>query len=317
LTREDIAGGDYVPRQRDTKEAQEIEDKRISDNIDEYTKNNAEFIIALNIINLSFEKVARQIIEAGLKKELKFTVMKDRKKKEATIFHIKQSSRYDTENRVDIPLDQPIFRIKLPVEKKTGKIGSWNSYKDRFVPCVFDARKMNKKNGYKPVAAYVKKGKKKVALNRTNVTGFVTFKSLFSGTINFDSATVSKQGLSMGNKFYDMYIIRHKSVAVQETVSTNDISNMRSGMASDDEGSDVDLDEEENESVKLDNAENTNEPDPDQSDDDDGAYQDGPDDSDEGDELSDHDEGDDEGGDDEGEVQKPKSKGKSVPKKKK
>ena len=243
LKREDIEGGDYVPRIRETESDQEKENKRVCGNIDTYVDNNVKLIQVLDILNASFAKVANEII--AQEKDLKFTVRKDRKKKEITIFPLKQVTRYDDEKRVDIPLEAPIFRVKIPVYKKDGRIGVWNSYKDQFRDVVFDARKMTKKNGFKPVPAYVKKGKKKVPLNRSNVQGYITYKSLVSGTIHFDSATISKAGISFGNKFYDMFIVRHKSAGAVETVTADDISEMRGGLASDDEGSDVELAEED------------------------------------------------------------------------
>jgi hypothetical protein len=258
MLREDIEGGDYVARPRETEKEQEIENKRIIENVDEYLANNIKLIQVLDILNNSFVNVANEIIEADKKKTLKFTVRKDRKKKEITIFPLKQSNRYDDEKREDIPLDSPIFRIKLPVYKKDGRIGTWNSYKDQFRPTVYDARKMTKKNGYKPVAAYVKKGTKKIELNRKNVTSFITYKSLISGTVNFESATISKAGISLGNKFYEMYIVRHKSNTAKETVTVNEIASMRAGIASDDEGSDVDEEDVKKES-DGDHTDNDNE----------------------------------------------------------
>lgn len=245
LSREDIEGGDYVPRTLSTREDQEKEVKRVAKNIDGYTANNAKLIQVLDILNASFIKVASEIIEADKNREVKFTVRKDRKKKDVTIFPLKQSTRYDEEKREDIPLESPIFRIKVPVYKKDGRIGAWNNYKDCFRPIVFDARKMTTKNGFTPVPAYVKKGKKKIPLNRSNVSGYITYKSLVSGIIQFDSATISKAGISCGNKFYNMYIVRHKSASKPETVTAEDISDMREGLASDEEGSDVELEEKE------------------------------------------------------------------------
>lgn len=241
--RSEVEGGDYVPRVRDTPEAQAIENKRVSKNIDEYMTNNETLIQALDILQVSFVKVAKEIIEADKAKKLKFTVRKDRKVKDVPICMIKQSVRYDEEKREEVPLDAAIFRIKLPVYKKDGRIGQWNTFKDEFRDIVFDARKMNKKNGFKPFPAYVKKGKKKMPLDRKNVQGFITYKSLISGSINFDSATISKAGISLGNKFYDMYIIRHRSANTKETVTVDEITNMRAGLASDDEGSDDEIDD--------------------------------------------------------------------------
>lgn len=243
LTRADIECGDYVPRVMETEAAQAAENARIAKNIDMYLANNAKMIQALDILNNSFRTVSTEIVEAEKRKELKFTVQKDRKKNDVPVFPIKQSMRYDENERQDVPLQNPIFRIKLAVCAKDGRIGRWSSYNNRFEHTVFDARKMTKKNGYANVPAYVKVGKTKNDLNSKNVAGYITYKSLISGSINFESATISKTGISFGCKFWEIYIVRHKSSSGVETVSRDIISNMRGALGSDDEGSDVELTE--------------------------------------------------------------------------
>jgi hypothetical protein len=244
--RSEIEGGDYIPKVRSTPEAQTIENKAVSEKIDEYMENNAKLIQALDIIQISFSKVAKEIIEADKAKKLKFTVKKDRKIKDTPICTIKQSMRYDEEKKEEVPLDAAIFRIKLPVYTKDGRIGQWDKFKDEFRSIVFDVRRMNEKNHYKDVPAYVKEGKNKIHLNRKNVQSFITYKSLITGSIKFESATVSKAGISLGNKFHDMYIIRHRSSNSQETFTVNEITNMRAGMASDDEESDDEINIKDN-----------------------------------------------------------------------
>ena len=243
LERKDIEGGDYVPRTMEDPTKQENEVRRVKENIDGYMENNAKLIQVLNILNESFVKVANEIIEAEHNQKLDFTVQKDRKKKEVQVHPIMQTTRYDEVAKEDVKLPTSIFRIKLPVYKKDGRIGTWNTFKDCFKPIVYDARKMTKKNGYKPVPAYVRSNKKKVELNVKNVQGFITYKSLIMGSINFESATISKAGISFGNKFNEIYIVRHKSSSVREVINTELISKMRGFLGSDDEGSDVEIDD--------------------------------------------------------------------------
>ncbi len=252
FSREELECGDYVPRIRETKEAQLIENERVSKNIDTYISSNEKLIKALDILQTSFTKVAKEIIEADQNKKLKFTVCKDRKLKDVAICSIKQSSRFDEKKREDVPLDAAIFRIKLPVYKEDGRIGQWDRHKDEFRDIVFDARRMTKKNGFKAVPAYVKKDKKKIPLSRTNVQGFITYKSVISGSINFDSATISKSGISLGNKFYEMYIIRHRTTNNTKAPPVEEIINLRSGLASDDEGSDEEINGEDGETENKD-----------------------------------------------------------------
>lgn len=242
MTREDIAGGDYVPRVMDSPELQEAENARVNRNIDEYVANNVEMIRALDILNESFIKLAEDIIAAGDRKELSFSCRKDRKK-DPHIYSIKQSTRYDSDKKEDVPLEAPIFRIKLPVHKPDGRIGYFSKFKNAVMPIVFDARKMTKKNGFKPVPATVKIGNKSHELDRKNVSEFITYKSLITCVIKFDTATFSKAGVSFGNRFHEMFIVRHKSAMTRETITPAAISSLRGGLGSDDEGSDVEIDE--------------------------------------------------------------------------
>ena len=240
LKREEIEGGDYVPKKRDTPEAQEKENERLKSNIDRYMVNNDKFLRVLDIINLSYKKVCE-----GLKKQsksLKFRIKKDRNQKDITVFSIKQTTRLDRDTNEDIDLENPIYRLKIPVYKKDGRIGVWSNYYNLFKPVVFDARKMNKKNGFKPVAAKVKVSGKSRDLDVTNASSFITYKSLIGGHIQFECIVASKFGLSLNNGFYDLYVYRHKSKVAQSTMSAEDIMQMRGGAESEEESeSDVEL----------------------------------------------------------------------------
>lgn len=255
LKRDDVEGGDYVPKEKSSPGLQAIEDKRITDNIDRYMANNIKFIKVLNIIDASYKTVCADI--KAKEKTFSFRVRKDRKQTDITVFSIKQETRLDRDTNKDEKLEQPIYRLKVPVCKKDGRIGVWSNYNNKFQPTVFDARKMNKKNNYQPVPAKVKVDGKLRDLDVTNASSFIVYKSLIGGNMTFECIVASKFGLSMNNSFYDLYVYRHKTKSSQPTLSKEDIIKMRGG-ASEDEDEDEDEpvnDEDDNDNdEKVDNG---------------------------------------------------------------
>lgn len=279
MKREDVECGDYVPKERDTPELQDVEDKRVSDNIDRYMNNNEKFLKVLDIIDSSYKTVCADIKEK--ESTFSFRVRKDRNQKDITVFSIKQVTRLDSDTNKDEKLENPIFRLKLPVCKKDGRIGIWSNYHNEFRPTVFDARKMNKKNNYQPVPAKVKVDGKLRDLDVTNVSSFVVYKSLIGGNISFECIVASKFGLSMNNSFYDLYVYRHKKKSSQPTLSKDDIIQMRGGASEDEEededddaelvdenGEDEDEDEDDD-AVDAEPVDTDEEPDDDEEDEDD------------------------------------------------
>ena len=200
--------------------------------------NNEKFLKVLDIIDSSYKTVCADIKEK--ESTFSFRVRKDRNQKDITVFSIKQVTRLDRDTNKDEKLENPIFRLKLPVCKKDGRIGIWSNYHNEFRPTVFDARKMNKKNNYQPVPAKVKVDGKLRDLDVTNVSSFVVYKSLIGGNISFECIVASKFGLSMNNSFYDLYVYRHKTKSSQPTLSKDDIIQMRGGASEDEEDEDDD-----------------------------------------------------------------------------
>lgn len=123
-----------------------------------------------------------------------------------------------------------------------GKVGvdKWNSAIKGFdfKPNVYDARKMTPKNNYARVLATVKDDNNKPALlNTTNAGVFITYKSVAGGTIEFSDIVASKVGLSLSNKFTDLYIKRNKSDSTESAFNNNDFVTM----CGDDEESEDDV----------------------------------------------------------------------------
>jgi hypothetical protein len=287
MLKEDIEGGDFVAKPKEGDEKQEKENKRISDNILRYMKNNVIFVEVLEIIDSSYKILCDEL--KSKEKDLDFKIKKDRKQTDTVVYSMKQHTRLNKETQEDEALENPIYRLKLTTCKQEGvhkgKIGIWSHYNKEFKPTVFDARKMNKKNNYQPVVATVKINGKSRSLDAANANSFITYKSIIGGTIVFDCIVSSKFGLSLSNSFYDIFVFRHKTKAVQQVVSKADIIAMRGG---------GDEDESDNESdVEVEAVETNN------SDDDEEEY-----DDDEKEEEAPHDSDDDE------EEDVPKKKGK-------
>ena len=292
LDRETVSSGDYVPKKKDSDSDQLVEDKRVSDNIDRYLENNEKFLNVLDIIDKSYKHVCEE-----LKKQestLEFRLKKDRKQTDVVVYSIKQASRLDKETNKDVELDNPIYRVKLPVCKKenfTGRIGIWSSYGGEFKSTVFDARKMTSKNNYQAVPATVetiisddarKKFKKqgvkvynRVAdgvkqyyilenLDFNNADKFITYKSLVGGTLYVEGITSSKFGLSLSVNFFDLYVFKHKTKEVQNNAKEIAIK-MRKCMNEEEEDADkIDEDDDASNEEKNEDSEdeddNTNEP---------------------------------------------------------
>lgn len=247
LDKDTVEGGDYVPKKRDSDEAQTKEDTRMSTNIDRYLVNNDTWIKVLDIIADSYKTICEDLITNQSK--YKFTLRKDRKRKEVGITEFRQVSREDKDTKQDIVLDNPIYRFKLGVSKNKdhseydGRIGYYSKYYNKFNNTVYDARKMNAKNNYAKVPAMIKVKGARRPLDVSNASAFITYKSLVGGTWALRSVCASKNGLSPDNNFNELYVYRHKTKMTSQALTNTDIMQMRGGDESDDE-SDAEVEEE-------------------------------------------------------------------------
>lgn len=250
MTEEDLDFGEFVPKEMGSAEEQVIENERIKARVAEYLKATNDFNSALEIVDKSYHKICGEIKKA---KSLGYSIRKDKKikhNKDVMENSICQTFREDREKlKTDpdappIKLEFPLTRIKLLLDKKTGKVGNsvWNSSAKcfEFKPNVYNARKMTKKNNYTAVLATVKNDGKTEALDKINASTFITFKSILGGEMDFRDICISKNGFSLDNKFLDLYVTRNKNVVSTETFSTEE----RQDMAGMDEGEDSESDVE-------------------------------------------------------------------------
>ena len=246
LQQEEIEGGDYVPKKKDSDEKQEKENKRIANNITRYMTYNDKFIKVLDIIDKSYKNVCDEL--KASEKSLDFRLKKDRKQTDIIVYSMKQTSRVDKDTNEETLLEIPIHRLKIGVcknEEHKGKIGIWSNWHKEFKPTVFDARKMTKKNNYQPVPAKVKVAGKLRDLDVSNTSSFIVYKSLIGGTISFESIVASKFGLSLSNSFNELYVFRHKAKMVQQVIAKEDIISMRGGGDDEEDEDDSDVEIED------------------------------------------------------------------------
>jgi hypothetical protein len=231
LTMEEIMIGDYAPKKMDSSAEQIIEDKKMNDSALLMQTATNEFNTAMEIIDKSYQNVCQQMKNA---QSLGFTLRKDKKVKtneDINVYSIRQCTREDKENpgSEDIKLKFPLTRLKLMLGKD-GQVGveNWNSTSKSFdfSANVYDSRKMSVKNNYTPVLAAVKENNKSCALNSKNAGVFITYRSVVGGILEFQEIVVSKFGLSLANKFKELYVKRNKSTLTESAFSKEDFESM-------------------------------------------------------------------------------------------
>lgn len=210
---------------------------------DSLVASNNEFTKALEIIATDY---LRTVEEQVLVKNKHFKVKnKDvhcfmQTRRDATDDEKKENDRLDEEEKyVDeddkVALDYPLFRLKIKANQETQELG-YSSGKDRkHVYMVYDIRKMSGKNKNgkkgKPQIAKVKTGERRDKtpiyshLTTTNARHFITYMSLTGGLIEFDSICLSTFGVSLMNKFKELYVWPHKPMN-RQSIDEEDIDMM-------------------------------------------------------------------------------------------
>ena len=271
LTVEDIAGGPYTPMQIknvadkvEKARLQKIEDDIMAGNITRYYNNNEKLLKVLDILNTSFTNCCKELIASAA--SLPFRLFKDKNQKTIPIFQFKQTTRINGDTHQEEVLEKPIFRMRLPVDKNTGKIGV-NDYKSNQVkPIVFDTRKMTEKNDYKPVPAKVKIDDEMRELDADNAKDFITYKSLLGGNFTIEMVS-SKFGLSSSIKFVDLYVMSNRVKNTTASFSKEDIMMMQPRKSN--QASDSEEESEEDNSAKNKHSKSNSDPDEDDASDDD------------------------------------------------
>lgn len=240
MIKEEILTGDYAPKKMDTAAEQIIEDKKMQDNASIILASTNDFNIAMECIDKSYQKVCQELKAA---QSLGFTIRKDKKVKsneDVNVYSIRQVSREDKETpgAEDIKLEFPLTRIKLMLGKDA-RVGieeynrttkGWD-----FRPNVYDSRKMTAKNNFTPTLATVKDAGKLCQLDSKNASVFITYKSIVGGIMEFQEIVISKFGLSLSNKFKELYVKRNKSNVTESAFSKEDFELLGNDGYSDDD----------------------------------------------------------------------------------
>jgi hypothetical protein len=246
LTKEEIATGDNVPKEKATKKEQAKEDERVKKSVEKLFESTNDFNKALEIIDKSYNKICKELKSS---KSLGFNIRKDKNIKNNTDVPVNSIRQISRENKDDptgdpIPLDQALTRIKLTLGKD-GDVGidTWNNTTKSwdFSYNVYDSRKANSKNDYKKVLAKVLENNNVCNLNKDNAGAFITHGSVVGGLIEFTDISASKAGLALSNKFKELYVKRNTKAGQFDVYSTEDKKEMGCDSGEEDEAGDVEI----------------------------------------------------------------------------
>lgn len=224
-------------------ESQKAEDADMAKWIKKYNELTLLFIKTLDNMDKAFKLACKRLIEMGDNDELTFDVQKDGSDRPPKIGTIVQREKVEGKgkNKKIHKFDNPIYRVKLGVHKKDGRVGYINYKSQEFYPTVFDMRKSTKKNGWAAIPARVfeknRKGKLEgKTLTWRNVDKFITYKSLLAGTLAIKEATMSKSGgISSKFEISRVNVLRHKPSNKSSVVDAKVAQDMRRGDCSSDE----------------------------------------------------------------------------------
>lgn len=226
----EIKMGDYIPKVKSNRDDQIIEDERMEQFVMTLYHNTKEFTDALNVIATGFQILAQTICKQVVEGTIKFPfnmakesswLVKDASKKvlfyNPPIRSIRQIERKNNDDPNNpIPLEFPIFRLKMPVHDDKMLI-TWRKSNGPIETkeYIFDARKTlidTRTSNSTLVPAKVRNPitNKVVPLNVANVGDFITSKSIVAGRLELPKLVISKQGISLENKFLQLIIKRHK-----------------------------------------------------------------------------------------------------------
>jgi len=218
------------------------ENSSMEELIQEYSRNTNLFVEFWECVHLAF--VAQAKVLRDSQDEAEFTIAKGKGKPDPCEF--KQSVRTEGKgkHKKEIPLPKPLYRAKIPVHSKTGRVGDWN-YKEESIRPVYDARKSTRKNKFKLVEAKVPDEKgRMVSLKYTNAAQFLTFKSVLSGFVTLKDIAFHMFGISLGTKLTNLCVFSNQSKSKNSGYVEEELQEKvrKRGVSDDDESSDEEQD---------------------------------------------------------------------------
>jgi hypothetical protein len=149
-----------------------------------------------------------------------------------------------------VPLETHSYRLNMPADPQSHKIGK-KFPGEKIKHVVFDSRKSNKNNKWKPVPARVKSGGNMVDLDTYNAHHFITYMSMATFNAHLQSICSSPQGLSPVTEFRTLSVWPHKPMVKNELDEDDydEMANMGASGFNDDQDVD-DIDEPDGEEKK-------------------------------------------------------------------
>lgn len=230
---------------------------------DKILKSHNEFCDALFIMHKHLMKLYDQVAEDADADDAVFRIH-DINKVSSFCQEYRNATTEDRKNKnltcekVDgkwkVKLDKPIFRLSVPVDKESRKLGKKWSDKP-FKHVVFDARKSTKANNHANVPAAIKSDGKLKELTAKTAKHFLTYMSLSTLKVNFTGVCSSTQGRSCPTEFHTLSVWPHKPM-IQKDLDEEDYDDMAAmGTSEYDDNVDVDeLDEPDDEDSKSQNS---------------------------------------------------------------
>jgi hypothetical protein len=232
VTPEEVRTGDYLPKIKNTPEEQELANKKAEETVHMLCNNTNELADILDAIDEGFSKLCEKIKEEFIQNpnQFKFNMAKDKnwvisdksgniKMFNPSIRSIKQINRKDENNpNKSIPLDTPIYRLKLPVYENK-MVLSWRNKTggQETKEYIYDARKSTFDRNNTPILVPAKiKTASGISQSLTvdNVDKFVTNRSAVSLRLKLPKLVISKQGFSLVNEITQLVVKRHKTKSV-------------------------------------------------------------------------------------------------------
>jgi hypothetical protein len=226
-------------------------------------ESNEEFIKALDIIAEEFISFSNQLFTPGnsINASCKTHKIALPDKKINCFRQVDRKNESDPNEK--ILLETPIYRIKIPADPKTKKLG-FNTEKNGHVYIIYDTKKSaqlaekNKSKVGELVVAKININGVETDLNVNNAKHFITYMSLTNGIIEFDSICVSSVGLSMTCRIKELHVWRHKPRAMENTVvDLQDTAYFAPSNSLEDDEDDVIIDEPNNASPNSSKANNS------------------------------------------------------------
>lgn len=187
-----------------------IEKRRI-----DYCKNTNDFCDTLDKIDVAYKELYTQLKKDKYKMDGKVVVTKDHTKVTSFV----QRTVKDKANDTEIALDEPIYRLRIPVDVNTHRLGNVDFETKAVKPVVFDLTQQlinRRKTGEnREVEAKVKVNGKMESLTTYNFKEFLTPESVYKIVYKVNLPVISPERISGSLIIQKIYVLRNTSKMMQ------------------------------------------------------------------------------------------------------